>query len=277
MKHLNTAAELRHAPAQRHLHAFTPGDDFYEMLIDTHRDLSDEQSRLVNARLVLLLANHIGDLRVLREALDAARAGVPTGGSARMSAALDETHDPVAAQLGRLGQRRRHRLPDPEPAASAASAAPAATSRCASASPSATRCSTCGWPPSSAPGRRECRSVLQPLAAGDLNGFMALGPAARRGAARGAVDGLARRQPSRGRSCELCLVPQAAVEMRLPCRIGDYTDFYTGIHHATSVGKLFRPDNPLLPNYKWVPIGYHGRASSHRRQRPALPPPARPG
>ena len=50
--------------------------------------------------------------------------------------------------------------------------------------------------------------------------------------------------------------------MGLPCQIGDYTDFYTGIHHATTVGKLFRPDNPLLPNYKWVPIGYHGRASS---------------
>ena len=43
---------------------------------------------------------------------------------------------------------------------------------------------------------------------------------------------------------------------------GDYTDFYTGIHHATAVGKLFRPDAPLMPNYKWVPIGYHGRASS---------------
>ena len=50
--------------------------------------------------------------------------------------------------------------------------------------------------------------------------------------------------------------------MTVPCRIGDYTDFYTSIHHATTVGKLFRPDNPLLPNYKWVPIGYHGRASS---------------
>ena len=58
------------------------------------------------------------------------------------------------------------------------------------------------------------------------------------------------------------LVPQVAVEMGLPCEIGDYTDFYTSIHHATTVGKLFRPDNPLLPNYKWVPIGYHGRASS---------------
>ncbi|MBY0339071.1 MAG: fumarylacetoacetase [Acetobacteraceae bacterium] len=52
------------------------------------------------------------------------------------------------------------------------------------------------------------------------------------------------------------------VTMHLPARIGDYTDFYVGIHHATAVGKLFRPDNPLLPNYKHVPIGYHGRASS---------------
>ena len=58
------------------------------------------------------------------------------------------------------------------------------------------------------------------------------------------------------------LVPQSAVAMGVPCRIGDYTDFYTGIYHATNVGKLFRPDNPLLPNYKWLPIGYHGRASS---------------
>lgn len=59
-----------------------------------------------------------------------------------------------------------------------------------------------------------------------------------------------------------CLVAMDDVEYRLPCQIGDYTDFYTSIHHATSVGSLFRPDNPLLPNYKWVPIGYHGRASS---------------
>ena len=58
------------------------------------------------------------------------------------------------------------------------------------------------------------------------------------------------------------LLAQSAVQMGLPCEIGDYTDFYTGIHHATTVGKLFRPDSPLLPNYKWVPIGYHGRASS---------------
>ena len=58
------------------LHPFSPGDDFYEQLIETHRDLSDEQSRILNARLILLLANHIGDLAVLRQALDAARDGM---------------------------------------------------------------------------------------------------------------------------------------------------------------------------------------------------------
>ncbi len=59
-----------------------------------------------------------------------------------------------------------------------------------------------------------------------------------------------------------CLVPMDQVEYALPCEIGDYTDYYTSIHHATNVGSLFRPDNPLLPNYKWIPIGYHGRSSS---------------
>ncbi|WP_342251240.1 fumarylacetoacetase [Sphingomonas sp. OTU376] len=52
--------------------------------------------------------------------------------------------------------------------------------------------------------------------------------------------------------------------LHLPARIGDYTDFYVGIHHATNIGMLLRPDTPLLPNYKWIPIGYHGRASSIR-------------
>src|SRR5882757_769752 len=60
------------------------------------------------------------------------------------------------------------------------------------------------------------------------------------------------------------LLPQEELEYSVPARIGDYTDFYTSIHHATSVGRLFRPDNPLLPNYRWVPIGYHGRSSSIR-------------
>jgi fumarylacetoacetase len=61
---------------------------------------------------------------------------------------------------------------------------------------------------------------------------------------------------------EAALAPAHEVEMQMPARIGDYTDFYASIDHATRVGKLFRPDNPLLPNYKYVPIGYHGRASS---------------
>jgi len=61
---------------------------------------------------------------------------------------------------------------------------------------------------------------------------------------------------------ERCLVPPAGVTMLLPAAIGGYTDFYASSFHATNVGKLFRPDQPLLPNYKWVPIGYHGRSSS---------------
>ncbi len=63
---------------------------------------------------------------------------------------------------------------------------------------------------------------------------------------------------------EECLVPARNATMLLPAHIGDYTDFYASIHHATNVGSMLRPDNPLLPNYKWIPIGYHGRASSIR-------------
>jgi len=58
------------------------------------------------------------------------------------------------------------------------------------------------------------------------------------------------------------LLPMKQAELFLPMAIGDYTDFFTGIHHATNMGRMLRPDNPLLPNYKWVPIGYHGRSSS---------------
>jgi fumarylacetoacetase len=61
---------------------------------------------------------------------------------------------------------------------------------------------------------------------------------------------------------ERILVPQADAELFVPAEVGDYTDFYASVHHATNVGAMFRPDQPLLPNYKWVPIGYHGRASS---------------
>ena len=63
-------------PGQRYFRAFSPGDDFYEALIETHRDLSDEQSAMVNAKLVLLLSNHIGDISVLRQAMRIAREGV---------------------------------------------------------------------------------------------------------------------------------------------------------------------------------------------------------
>ncbi len=102
---------------------------------------------------------------------------------------------------------------------------------------------------------------IVPLADGDLAAFMALGPGARRGL-RAVLSAALRDDSDRRDALAPCLLPQSGASYALPCRIGDYTDFYTGFHHATAVGKLFRPDNPLLPNYRWVPIGYHGRASS---------------
>ena len=103
--------------------------------------------------------------------------------------------------------------------------------------------------------------LLQPLAAGDMAAFMALGRPAWK-ALRAALSSALAQGSDQGPFLEMCLLPQLEVEMALPCRIGDYTDFYTGIHHAQAVGALMRPDNALLPNYKWLPIGYHGRASS---------------
>jgi fumarylacetoacetase len=104
-------------------------------------------------------------------------------------------------------------------------------------------------------------ALLAPLGVGDLNAFMAQGAGARR-TLRAALSSALARGSERQPSLRACLVPLAAIENALPCRIGDYSDFYTGIHHARAVGKLFRPDNPLLPNYQWVPIAYHGRSSS---------------
>ncbi len=69
-------------------------------------------------------------------------------------------------------------------------------------------------------------------------------------------------EPKNRKKFSKYLVPMKKAELFLPVSIGDYTDFYTGIYHAQNAGKMFRPDNPLLPNYHWVPIGYHGRASS---------------
>ena len=104
-------------------------------------------------------------------------------------------------------------------------------------------------------------ALLRPLAAGELVPLMDEAPPVRR-ALRAALSRALAEGSDRQAVLGGCLVPQTQAELTLPCAIGDYTDFYTGIHHATAVGKLFRPDNPLLPNYKWVPIGYHGRASS---------------
>lgn len=94
-----------------------------------------------------------------------------------------------------------------------------------------------------------------------LNRFMAMGADAW-SALRLALSRALRTGAPERELLNACLVPQSEAEYTVPAQIGDYTDFYTSIHHATSVGKLFRPDSPLMPNYKWVPIGYHGRASS---------------
>ncbi|WP_313457215.1 fumarylacetoacetate hydrolase family protein, partial [Achromobacter sp.] len=103
--------------------------------------------------------------------------------------------------------------------------------------------------------------ALAACAGDSLNALMALGQphwsALRLALSRALREGAALRQ-----TVEPLLVAQADAEYTTPARIGDYTDFYISVHHATAVGKQFRPDNPLLPNYKWVPIGYHGRASS---------------
>jgi fumarylacetoacetase len=95
----------------------------------------------------------------------------------------------------------------------------------------------------------------------DMNTLMAATPE-KRSALRALISRGLAEGSSRQAEWEAALVSQDAVTMHVPCRIGDYTDFYTSVHHATTVGKQFRPGNPLLPNYKWVPIGYHGRASS---------------
>ncbi|HEY0296757.1 MAG TPA: fumarylacetoacetase [Bordetella sp.] len=107
-------------------------------------------------------------------------------------------------------------------------------------------------------------AAAQALAAcaGDtLNPLMALGHAHWSALRLALSRALRAGSPLQGK-IEPLLVAQAAVEYAMPAHVGDYTDFYISIHHATAVGKQFRPDNPLLPNYKWVPIGYHGRASS---------------
>ena len=103
---------------------------------------------------------------------------------------------------------------------------------------------------------------LEDLSQPVLNGWLGRGPDAQ-DALRRRLGEILSDEKYRD-DVEAELIGQTEVRMHLPCVVGDYTDFYVGIYHATNVGKQFRPDNPLLPNYKYVPIGYHGRASSVR-------------
>ncbi|MBA6233451.1 MULTISPECIES: fumarylacetoacetase [unclassified Colwellia] len=105
------------------------------------------------------------------------------------------------------------------------------------------------------------QDAVKACSAPQLNDYMAMGKATW-SALRLALSNALKAGSALQEKIAGCLIAQADVEYALPCNIGDYTDFYTSIHHATSVGLKFRPDNPLLPNYKWVPIGYHGRSSS---------------
>jgi fumarylacetoacetase len=109
----------------------------------------------------------------------------------------------------------------------------------------------------------EAAPAVQAGAQDKLNALMALGQPAW-SALRLALSRALRTGAAEQSQLAACLVPQAEAEYTVPARIGDYTDFYTSLYHATNIGRQFRPDNPLLPNFKWIPIGYHGRASSIR-------------
>ena len=107
----------------------------------------------------------------------------------------------------------------------------------------------------------EARPAAEAVSKSSLNAFFALGGEARYALRRQMVDLLTLGSPAQGR-LEPHLYSAESCTLHVPARVGDYTDFFAGIHHATNAGKLLRPDNPLTPNYKHVPIGYHGRASS---------------
>ncbi|HTD04291.1 fumarylacetoacetase [Undibacterium sp.] len=104
-------------------------------------------------------------------------------------------------------------------------------------------------------------AVAKALESASLNALMGLG-AEVWSALRLALSRILRAGATQQAGLQNAMLAQADAEYGLPAQIGDYTDFYTSVYHATAIGKLFRPDNPLLPNYKWVPIGYHGRSSS---------------
>ncbi len=127
----------------------------------------------------------------------------------------------------------------------------------------------------------DAQAALQLAAQPVLNAFMAAGPAAWRTLRHALFAALHTDAPvATQQALRACLIPLAEVEHALPAHIGDYTDFYTSIHHALNVGRLLFPDKPLTPNFQWLPIAYHGRASSvvpsgtdfHRPHGQALPP-----
>lgn len=107
----------------------------------------------------------------------------------------------------------------------------------------------------------EAAGAVQAGAQNQLNALMALGQPAW-SALRLALSRALRAGAAEQAQLTACLIAQSDAEFAVPARIGDYTDFYTSVYHATNIGRQFRPDNPLLPNFKWLPIGYHGRASS---------------
>lgn len=116
----------------------------------------------------------------------------------------------------------------------------------------------------------EALSAAEACAAPSMNALMALGRLPARALRvqlsellrEGGRGDVALGHAARDALASALLLPRGEVELLLPAVVGDYTDFYASVHHATNVGRMFRPDQPLLPNYKWVPIGYHGRASS---------------
>jgi fumarylacetoacetase len=104
-------------------------------------------------------------------------------------------------------------------------------------------------------------SAVEFLASGNLNAFMSESDATQH-SLRAWISQLLEKQFVDQEKIVAALIPQLDVAMLLPCQIGDYTDFYAGIHHAMNVGKMLRPDAPLGENYGWLPVGYHGRSSS---------------
>jgi fumarylacetoacetase len=95
-----------------------------------------------------------------------------------------------------------------------------------------------------------------------LNRLMGQGRDIARALRASLVEILEESNTAAARRADEITLPSTDVDLVLPVSVGDYSDFYASVHHATNVGTMLRPDNPLLPNYKYVPVGYHGRASS---------------